>query len=194
MPTVLLTGIEPFDGETINPSWEAARRLDSAVIGGATVAARQLPCVLSEVLDRLHGALEETRPDLVVCLGQASGRSDVSVERVAINLVDARIPDNAGRQPIDEPVIAGGPRVFLDAASQGHRARAAPGRRAGIGLADGGHLQLQRHLLRPVALHRHPAASCAAASCTCRTCRKWRPRIPVSPAWRWIRWWPACGC
>ena len=109
MPTVLLTGIEPFDGETINPSWEAARRLDGAVIGGATVAARQLPCVLSEVLDRLHGALEETRPDLVVCLGQASGRSDVSVERVAINLVDARIPDNAGRQPIDEPVIAGGP-------------------------------------------------------------------------------------
>ena len=81
MPTVLLTGIEPFDGETINPSWEAARRLDGAVIGGATVAARQLPCVLSEVLDRLHGALEETRPDLVVCLGQASGRSDVSVER-----------------------------------------------------------------------------------------------------------------
>ena len=161
MPTVLLTGIEPFDGETINPSWEAARRLDGAVIGGATVAARQLPCVLSEVLDRLHGALEETRPDLVVCLGQASGRSDVSVERVAINLVDARIPDNAGRQPIDEPVIAGGPRVFLDAASQGHRARAAPGRRAGIGLADGGHLQLQRHLLRPVALHRHPAARAA---------------------------------
>ena len=91
------------------------------------MAARQLPCVLSEVLDRLHGALEETRPDLVVCLGQASGRSDVSVERVAINLVDARIPDNAGRQPIDEPVIAGGGRVFLDAASQGHRARAAPG-------------------------------------------------------------------
>ena len=67
MPTVLLTGIEPFDGETINPSWEAARRLDGAVIGGATVVARQLP-VLGEVLDRLHGALEETRPDLVVCL------------------------------------------------------------------------------------------------------------------------------
>ncbi|MFG0228246.1 pyroglutamyl-peptidase I [Achromobacter sp. 413638] len=113
MPTVLLTGIEPFDGETINPSWEAARRLDGAVIGGATVVARQLPCVLSEVLDRLHGALEETRPDLVVCLGQASGRSDVSVERVAINLVDARIPDNAGRQPIDEPVIAGGPGAYF---------------------------------------------------------------------------------
>ena len=113
MPTVLLTGIEPFDGETINPSWEAARRLGSAVIGGATVAARQLPCVLSEVLDRLHGALEETRPDLVVCLGRASGRSDVSVERVAINLVDARIPDNAGRQPIDEPVIAGGPGAYF---------------------------------------------------------------------------------
>ena len=74
-------------------------RLGGAVIGGATVAARQLPCVLSEVLDRLHGALEETRPDLVVCLGQASGRSDVSVERVAINLVDARIPTMPAASP-----------------------------------------------------------------------------------------------
>ena len=193
MPTVLLTGIEPFDGETINPSWEAARRLDGAVIGGAT--ARQLPCVLSEVLDRLHGALEETRPDLVVCLGQASGRSDVSVERVAINLVDARIPDNAGRQPIDEPVIAGGPGAYFSTLPVKAIVRAL--RQGGVPASAS--LTAGTSTATPSSTACRTTSppggpSCAAASCTCRTCRKWRPRIPVSPAWRWIRWWPACGC
>lgn len=115
MQTVLVTGIEPFDGETLNPSWEATRAVDERVIGGARVVARQLPCVIAEVRQALLGAIAEVDPVLVLCLGQAGGRSDISVERVAINVVDARIPDNAGRQPIDEPVIAGGPAAYFSA-------------------------------------------------------------------------------
>lgn len=113
MTTILLTGIEPFDGEPINPSWEAARALDGARIGDATVVVRQLPCVLGRVNEALVAAIEATSPVLVVCLGQAGGRTDVSVERVAINVVDARIPDNAGVQPVDVPVVAGGPAAYF---------------------------------------------------------------------------------
>ncbi|WP_454673944.1 pyroglutamyl-peptidase I [Achromobacter pestifer] len=113
MPTVLITGIEPFDGETINPSWEAARRLDGEDVAGARVIARQLPCVIGKVVGVLRQAIEEVQPDLVICLGQAGGRSDVSVERVAINVVDARIPDNEGKQPIDVPVVDGGPAAYF---------------------------------------------------------------------------------
>ena len=149
---------------------------------------------MSEVLDRLHGALEETRPDLVVCLGQASGRSDVSVERVAINLVDARIPDNAGRQPIDEPVIAGGPGAYFSTLPVKAIVRALRqgGVPASASLTAGTYNcnAIFYGLSHYIATRRRAAA----ASCTCRTCRKWRPRIQVSPAWRWIRWWPACGC
>lgn len=115
MKTVLVTGIEPFDGESLNPSWEAARAFDGRMVGGANVVARQLPCVIAEVGQALLDAIAEVNPVLVLCLGQAGGRSDVSIERVAINIVDARIPDNAGRQPVDEPVIDGAPAAYFSA-------------------------------------------------------------------------------
>lgn len=115
MKTVLVTGIEPFDGESLNPSWEAARAFDGRMVGGASVVARQLPCVIAEVGQALRDAIAEVNPVLVLCLGQAGGRSDVSIERVAINIVDARIPDNAGRQPVDEPVIDGAPAAYFSA-------------------------------------------------------------------------------
>lgn len=83
------------------------------MIGGATVAARLMPCVFGVALTELRLALEQTRPMLVLALGQAAGRSELSLERVAINLDDARIPDNAGAQPIDEPVLAGAPAAYF---------------------------------------------------------------------------------
>ncbi|WP_431264984.1 pyroglutamyl-peptidase I [Roseateles chitinivorans] len=113
MTTILLTGIDPFNGETINPSWEAVRALDGETVGSARLVARQLPCVIGEVGGALIAAIEEVNPDLVLCLGQAGGRPDVTIERVAINIVDARIPDNAGLQPVDEPVVAGGPAAYF---------------------------------------------------------------------------------
>jgi len=113
MPTILLTGFEPFGGETLNPSWEAARALQGESIGGAVLAARRLPCVVDDVTPALVQAIDDVDPVLVLCLGLAGGRPDVSLERVAINIVDARIPDNAGRQPIDEPVVADGPAAYF---------------------------------------------------------------------------------
>lgn len=113
MTTILLTGIDPFNGETINPSWEAVRALDGETVGSARLVARQLPCVIGEVGGALVAAIEEIKPDVVLCLGQAGGRPDVTIERVAINIVDARIPDNAGLQPVDEPVVHGGPAAYF---------------------------------------------------------------------------------
>ena len=113
MKTVLLTGFEPFGGETINPSWELARSLDGQLIAGHRVQARLLPCVFGEALSALNAALAETRPELVLALGQAGGRTELSLERVAINVDDARIADNAGAQPIDEPVVADAPAAYF---------------------------------------------------------------------------------
>ncbi|UTH74387.1 pyroglutamyl-peptidase I [Chromobacterium sp. IIBBL 290-4] len=113
MKTVLLTGFEPFGGETVNPSWEAVRQLDGAVIAGALVCARQLPCVFGQALSELDRHLEELRPQLAIAVGQAGGRPDITVERVAINVDDARMPDNAGLQPIDQAVAAQGPAAYF---------------------------------------------------------------------------------
>jgi pyroglutamyl-peptidase len=112
-PTLLLTGFEPFGGETINSSWEVARRLDGESIAGGRVVARQLPCRFGDAAAVLRQALHACRPALVLALGQAGGRSDFSVERVAINVDDARIPDNAGAQPVDLPVAPDGPAAYF---------------------------------------------------------------------------------
>ncbi len=113
MTTVLITGIEPFESDPTNPSWDIARALDGERIGEATVVARQLPCVFGLANRELVEAIEATRPSLVLALGLASGRGEISVERVAINVIDARIPDNAGNQPVDVPVVADGPAAYF---------------------------------------------------------------------------------
>lgn len=113
MAGVLITGFEPFDGEALNPSWEVVKRLDGAIIAGERVVARRLPCVFNEALTVLHAALDELNPALTLAVGQAGGRADITVERVAINIDDARIPDNKGQQPIDLPIVAGGPAAWF---------------------------------------------------------------------------------
>jgi pyroglutamyl-peptidase len=110
---ILITGFEPFGGQSINPSWEVARVLDGLQGLPAQVRAVQLPCVFEQAPAVLLRALEDVRPDIVLALGQAEGRSDISVERVAINIMDARIADNALAQPIDQPVAAGGPAAYF---------------------------------------------------------------------------------
>ncbi|OQS40658.1 pyroglutamyl-peptidase I [Chromobacterium haemolyticum] len=127
---VLLTGFEPFGGESVNPSWEAANRLDGEPLAGAVVAARRLPCVFGEALSVLRGEMAALRPALVVAVGQAGGRPELSLERVAINVDDARIADNAGRRPIDRPVVPGGPAAYFS--SLPIKAQAAALRAAGI--------------------------------------------------------------
>ncbi len=109
MTRVLLTGFEPFGGERVNPSWQAVWRLAAAPPDGCETTAVQLPCAFGDSLQALRTAVERTAPEVVVCVGQAGGRADLTVERVAVNVNDAAIPDNAGRQPIDAPVVDWGP-------------------------------------------------------------------------------------
>jgi pyroglutamyl-peptidase len=113
VPAVLLTGFEAFGGSDINPSWQAVQALDREVIGGHRVIAAQLPTVFDCCLDVLGQLLEVHRPALVLCTGQAGGRAALSLERVAINVDDARIADNGGAQPVDMPVIAAGPAAYF---------------------------------------------------------------------------------
>ena len=111
--TILLTGFEPFGGESVNPSWEIARALDGWICEGRVVRAARLPCAFGDALKTLDDALAAHRPELVVCLGQAGGRTEISLERAALNVDDARIPDNLGRQPIDAAVVADGPAAYF---------------------------------------------------------------------------------
>jgi pyroglutamyl-peptidase len=115
MKTVLLTGFEPFNKEPINPAWEAVRALDgwSDAQAGFRVVARQLPCVFGEANARLRALLDELQPALAIAVGQAGGRVDLTVERVAINVDDAPIKDNAEQQLVDEPIVRGGPAAYF---------------------------------------------------------------------------------
>ncbi|MEW2544725.1 pyroglutamyl-peptidase I [Streptomyces sp. NPDC047002] len=110
---VLITGFEPFGGEGVNPSWAAARLVAEARPGGFETTAVRLSCVYGKAVGELRAAVADTGPDLVLCAGQAGGRTGLSVERVAVNVDDARIPDNAGNQPVDEPIVPGGPVAYL---------------------------------------------------------------------------------
>ena len=105
-PIVLVTGFDPFDGETVNPSWQAAQALHGLQVAGHAVVAAQLPTEFGRSLPVLESLLARHRPVLAVCCGQAGGRGAISLERVAINIQDARIADNAGARPVDEPVSA----------------------------------------------------------------------------------------
>lgn len=112
-PTVLVTGFDPFGGDAINSSWMAAQALHGREIAGHRVVGAQLPTVFGRSLDVLHELLRRHRPALVICCGQAGGRSALSLERVAINVADARICDNAQAQPVDMPVVPGGPAAYF---------------------------------------------------------------------------------
>ena len=111
--TVLLTGFQPFGGEQVNPSWQAVSALHGTRIAGHRVVARELPVAFGASLKALRAALRDMRPALVICVGQAGGRAQLSLERVAINIDDARIPDNTGQQPVDVPVVAEGPAAYF---------------------------------------------------------------------------------
>ncbi len=112
-PTVLLTGFAPFAGEAMNPSWQAVRALDGKRIARHRVVAVELPTEFGAALPALRQALRAVRPRLAIAFGLAGGRAGISLERVAINVIDARIPDNVGAQPIDVPVLRNGPAAYF---------------------------------------------------------------------------------
>ncbi len=108
----LVTGFEPFGGDSVNPALEALGRLPPR-LGALEVMTQVLPAVFGQALDTLETAVAATDPDIVLCVGLAGGRAALSLERVAINIDDARIADNAGRQPIDRPVAGEGPAAYF---------------------------------------------------------------------------------
>lgn len=111
--TVLLTGFEPFNGAAINPAWEAVRALEGWSGDAFRVEVRQLPCVFVDANRQLAEMVEALHPDVVIAVGQAGGRAEISVERVAINVDDASILDNAGRQPVDQAIAEEGPAAYF---------------------------------------------------------------------------------
>lgn len=113
LPRVLLTGFEPFGGEPVNPALEVLHELSGERIAGHRVEPAALPVCFADGPRALIEAIERIRPALVVCVGQAGGRARMAIERVAINLADARIADNAGAQPIDRALIEGAPSAYF---------------------------------------------------------------------------------
>lgn len=111
---ILLSGFEPFGGDPVNPSWGAVRAArDLLRAEGLDADAVELPCAFGESVNVLRREIERLQPELVVCAGLAGGRGRLSLERVAINCDDARIPDNAGSRPVDEEVVPGGPAAYF---------------------------------------------------------------------------------
>lgn len=109
MTTVLLTGFEPFGGDAGNPSGEAVHLVAARWSGPEVLVSAVLPVTFAGAGARLRELLAEHRPDVVIAAGLAGGRSRIGVERVAVNLIDARIPDNDGAQPVDESSVDGAP-------------------------------------------------------------------------------------
>jgi len=112
MKKLLITGFEPFGGEKINPSWEAVSRLPLE-IGEYKLHKLLVPVVFGEAAKAVISEADDINPDVILCIGQAGGRDSITPEIVAINLRHGPIPDNAGNQPKDEPVISGGENAYF---------------------------------------------------------------------------------
>ena len=109
---ILVTGFDPFGGEPINPAIESVKRLPDN-IAGAEIIKLEIPTVRKKSLEKIEKAINEHNPEVILSIGQAGGRFDISIERVGINLDDFRIPDNEGNQIIDEPVFPDGENSYF---------------------------------------------------------------------------------
>ena len=111
MKRLLITGFAPFGGNGINPAWQAVQALPETV-GGWELVKREVPVTFRGAPQTLYAALDETEPDAVLMIGLAAGRDGITPERQAVNEMTARIPDNGGNQPQNEPVVSGGPEIL----------------------------------------------------------------------------------
>jgi pyroglutamyl-peptidase len=108
MKKLLITGFDPFGGESVNPSWEAVQLLPDK-IGEYELHKMQIPTVFGVAAQRVLQKAAQVNPDVILCIGQAGGRAAVTPERIGINVRSARIADNAGNQPQEEPIVPNGP-------------------------------------------------------------------------------------
>ena len=109
---ILVTGFDPFGGEPINPAIESVKRLPDN-IAGAEIIKLEIPTVRKKSLEKIEEAINKHNPDVILSIGQAGGRFDISIERVGINLDAFRIPDNEGNQTIDEPIFPDGENAYF---------------------------------------------------------------------------------
>jgi len=109
---ILVTGFDPFGNETVNPAYEAVKLLPDS-IAGAEIIKLEIPTVFGKCDAVVEQAIIDKKPDVVLSIGQAGGRFDISVERVAVNIADGRIPDNEGNQPIDQTIREGGENAYF---------------------------------------------------------------------------------
>ena len=109
---ILITGFQPFGGQRVNPAWEAVRKLPD-VLGDKVLWKLEIPVTFGGAFDAVEAKAAEVDPDVILCVGQAGGRDAVTPERIAVNLQDASIPDNAGNQPVDLPVAADGANAYF---------------------------------------------------------------------------------
>jgi len=108
---ILVTGFDPFGGDKINPAYEAVK-LIPAEVAGAEIIKEEVPTVFGKCGDVLENLVDKYKPDAVLCVGQAGGRSVMSIEKLAVNLAEARIPDNENQQPSDEAIVENGPPAY----------------------------------------------------------------------------------
>ena len=108
MKRLLITGFDPFGGASVNPSWEAVKRLP-AQVGGYVLCKLEIPTAYGLAAQKVLEQAESFQPHVILCVGQAGGRAAVTPERVGINVRTAKIPDNLGNRPEEQPVITGGP-------------------------------------------------------------------------------------
>ena len=113
MKKVLLTGFDPFGSDKINPSLELIKEFTGKEIAGTKIVTSKLPVVFGKAIDEFKKIVKETKPILILSLGQAGKRDAISIEKVGINLSDARIADNEGNKPLDEPIILEGPAAYF---------------------------------------------------------------------------------
>ncbi|USG99488.1 pyroglutamyl-peptidase I [Thermococcus argininiproducens] len=109
---VLITGFEPFGGEKINPSWEAVKDLPEK-IDGVKILKKELPVSFKGIKEKLPQILNKTMPDIVILTGQAAGRANITIERVAINIMESKKEDNDGYKPEDEPIFKEAPAAYF---------------------------------------------------------------------------------
>ncbi|RJV25139.1 pyroglutamyl-peptidase I [Coprococcus sp. AF18-48] len=109
---ILITGFEPFGGESVNPAYEAVKLLPD-MAGDIQIVKMEIPTVFGEAGKVVETGILQHQPDAVICVGQAGRRADIGVERIAINLVEASIPDNAGNQPMDVKVQEDGDTAYF---------------------------------------------------------------------------------
>ncbi len=109
---ILVTGFDPFGGEKINPAIETVKKLPDTILD-AQIIKLEIPTVIGKSVAKIKELIEKENPEVVLSIGQAGNRADITIERIGINIDDCRIPDNEGNQPIDEPVVKDGPAAYF---------------------------------------------------------------------------------